>query len=654
MFKTNLTTAAHACFKRWARTPWAAFTSLGHAVTIGVLSVANCIVVAGNNSLQAQNRPGIPPQEQDTVYLLDSVVVQAHRPSPFSPRSRVLATLSGAEISAVPVIAMPDLLRYVPGVDLRSRGTDGVQADLNILGGTFDQTRLYLNGIDFTDPQTGHHSLNIPLIPSLIKRIQVLQTPQALNLVTTDKRDYKEPFSAQIGLSGGTHGALETWAQLAYAGIQLGGGYNRCNGYTPNTDYEIGQIFATTQFRPMPDHALLLQAGYQNKKFGAQSFYTPKYPEQYEETSVLLSSLSYEYSGASLRPEIALYQRTHWDEFQLFRYTAPEWYTGHNYHRSNLLGARAALSYDWNAANATSLGGEVRYEHILSSNLGLPMETPQGHYKKQLGRTVPSVFLKHALRLAQVQLNGDVTWWNRLLLWSLSGTFTPSPQWQISLHSGSSARNPSFTDLFYQSPTQEGNSSLRPEQFILSSVGVDYRHARRPLSFYLRLFHRYGYRIIDWVRKTNQEQWQATNLTGVHSVGVETGVQYGPVQLRYSGLTVNKNAAGLHSLYATDYLQHKVVLMGLHHLPRRYALSWNISWNKRAGTYLGADNQELPYKPFTLVNVRLQKEFSFARNYTVQLFVMANNLLNLRYSDIGGIPQPGITAKAGLSLRFSE
>ncbi|MBK7389324.1 MAG: hypothetical protein IPI23_09745 [Bacteroidetes bacterium] len=38
-----------------------------------------------------------------------------------------------------------------------------MQSDLSIRGGSFEQTLVLLNGIPLTDPQTGHHSLNLPV-----------------------------------------------------------------------------------------------------------------------------------------------------------------------------------------------------------------------------------------------------------------------------------------------------------------------------------------------------------------------------------------------------------------------------------------------------------------------------------------------------------
>jgi iron complex outermembrane receptor protein len=41
-------------------------------------------------------------------------------------------------------------LNYLQSVDIRTRGPEGIQADASIRGGTFDQTIVLLNGINFT------------------------------------------------------------------------------------------------------------------------------------------------------------------------------------------------------------------------------------------------------------------------------------------------------------------------------------------------------------------------------------------------------------------------------------------------------------------------------------------------------------------------
>jgi len=87
---------------------------------------------------------------------LSQVEIVARRQEVYSALARVVTVVTKEEIQNAPVKTLSDLLRYIPGVDIRQRGGNGVQADINMRGGTFDQMLVLLNGINISDPQTGH------------------------------------------------------------------------------------------------------------------------------------------------------------------------------------------------------------------------------------------------------------------------------------------------------------------------------------------------------------------------------------------------------------------------------------------------------------------------------------------------------------------
>lgn len=76
-----------------------------------------------------------------------------------------ITILSRKDIANIPVQTTAELLGYIEGVDLRQRGPNGVQADVQIQGGTFDQVLVLIDGVRLTDPQTGHHMLNLMVPP---------------------------------------------------------------------------------------------------------------------------------------------------------------------------------------------------------------------------------------------------------------------------------------------------------------------------------------------------------------------------------------------------------------------------------------------------------------------------------------------------------
>ena len=79
---------------------------------------------------------------------LDSVIITSTRIDlPFSENSRTITVINQEDIKKSATTNVADLLQQVAGVDVRRRGTSGMQADLYIRGGGFDQTLLLVDGI---------------------------------------------------------------------------------------------------------------------------------------------------------------------------------------------------------------------------------------------------------------------------------------------------------------------------------------------------------------------------------------------------------------------------------------------------------------------------------------------------------------------------
>ena len=92
-----------------------------------------------------------------------------------SESSKTVQVISKEEIINSPANNVAELLQQVAGIDIRRRGTSGMQADLYIRGGGFDQTLLLIDGIKVEDPQTGHHTMNMALPIEVIERIEIIK-----------------------------------------------------------------------------------------------------------------------------------------------------------------------------------------------------------------------------------------------------------------------------------------------------------------------------------------------------------------------------------------------------------------------------------------------------------------------------------------------
>ena len=158
---------------------------------------------------------------------LEEITVSATRaPLTVHQSARMVTVLDTLQIRSAPVQSVNDLLKYAVGVDVRQRGAMGIQTDIGIRGGTFDQIAVLLNGVNISDPQTGHLVMDLPVDLSEIDRIEILEGPAGRvygtsSLVGAIRLMKPRPRSRQAGAnssfsSNGTSGrimpSMPTWA----------------------------------------------------------------------------------------------------------------------------------------------------------------------------------------------------------------------------------------------------------------------------------------------------------------------------------------------------------------------------------------------------------------------------------------------------------
>src|SRR5690349_12668996 len=107
---------------------------------------------------------------------LDPVTVSTSlTPERASRTGRNILVLKADQIAKLPVHTIDELLRFLPGVEVQSRGPFGSQSDIIIRGSTFQQVLVILDGLRLNDPTTGHFTAYLPIAPSEIERIEVLK-----------------------------------------------------------------------------------------------------------------------------------------------------------------------------------------------------------------------------------------------------------------------------------------------------------------------------------------------------------------------------------------------------------------------------------------------------------------------------------------------
>lgn len=591
-----------------------------------------------------------------------------------SDRLRVITTLSRSDIRALPAQNLQELLDYLPGIDIRTRGANGVQADISMRGGTFDQTIVMLNGVNITETQTGHFNFDIPVDLSAVDRIEVLQGTSmsifglsafagAINIITGENGSN----ATEAAISGGDHGLLAarlgTNQNIGPWRLTASASYNGSSGYMHNTDYSYGNLFLQAQYADEKAGHFNLQLGGQLKDYGANSFYSLAYPDQFESTKTLLASLSWDRRIGSFALSASAYARIHQDRYELYRdfIGAPASYTSHNHHITTTAGINFKGAW-YSAIGKTSVGIELRDEHILSNVLGSPLASPRHVpfqpdsvlFTKAKNRLNVNYFAEQSFSFgrfsASLGFAGNYnTMFRHNYAYGANLSYAFVPGGNISASFNRALRLPTFLDLYYESPVQIANPDLLPEKSLTAELSL--RYCLRGLRASLSAYYRIGHDIIDWVKRPDETQWHSMNHSRVDAMGGELSLAYSygywlkDISATYSFCHMDKDAGSYISKYALDYLRHKFVLSLSHGIWRGFGASWTLSYQQRAGSYTDRSGLICTYSPVWLLDGRVYWQGS-----RCTLYVEASNITDARYYDYGGILQPGIWAKGGIEV----
>jgi len=114
--------------------------------------------------------------EKLTTYQIQEIEVKDDRAGvAITDLGKQVEIVTAEQIEKMPVNSVDELLRFIPGVEIQSRGAFGTQADMSIRGGTYNQTLILLDGVRIGDPMTRHFNSNLPISLAAIKRIEVIK-----------------------------------------------------------------------------------------------------------------------------------------------------------------------------------------------------------------------------------------------------------------------------------------------------------------------------------------------------------------------------------------------------------------------------------------------------------------------------------------------
>lgn len=671
-------------FRMFERKSYSAFNSIHKVVTIGVL-FGLALTSAHASSLKGSYTatPEATPRDTTAAEELDEVSVVVEQ-SMVALQAISASIIECEQLRQKPIKSIQDLLHHTSTIDVMQRSPHGVQADISIRGSSFDQTAILINGINLSNPQTGHHNLNLPINLSDIERIEVLEGTASIlhnsealaggiNIITKQRKESSIYGKAEGGMFGLLGGEIRgEYSNKRNFTTSLSVGYGRSSGYIKNSDYQMLNALLQSKLWIKNKADVALQVGYNKKNFGANTFYAPTYPNQYEKTNSLFTTLKGETYGR-LKFSPKLYWSRHYDEFQLIREGTPDiptWYKDHNYHISNVFGSTLGMEYYWRHG-VIAVGADLRNESILSSVLGEPMKEAMGKYTNYYNRTNASYSLESRFLWRGISakmgllVNTNTSNSDKInLLPAASFTYTPKEHSTISLAWHMAGRLPTFTELYYSTKTHAGNRDLTQEKTHLAELSYNFRNS------YLRLnssvFYTHAFSVIDWQLNQDDEKWHSSNLPAdkpLKTLGanisatldleelIEANQPITSIGIGYQHLFRNSDGFSEKnpiSMYVFNYLRNKFTANINHKIARGLTASWSMRVQDRAGNYMKYSDEQPPavtaYKPFFILDLRC--------NYNVKgfdVFLDINNLTNTTYNDFGTIPQPGIWVTGGVS-----
>ncbi len=686
MKKLFINTKRTFSFKHWSRKAYAIFASLKLQIRIACLSVA---MLLGSFSQVVVAQVEFP-RDTNSVgeYDLDTLeVIGQLSPELAQVVSRSISKIVIPAQHHLPLSSINSTLQVFPQLDIRQRGPHDIQADISLRASTFDQVQILLNGFDISDPQTGHHSLNLPISFSQLYEIQLLSGPAsralganayagAINFITKKPRNNSMDLLTEVGDFGFTTLALGYSVANAHGGNYFSLNRSSSSGYAKNTDFYKYSIFYFGDFNKIKSN-WQWQIAYANKAFGANDFYTPKFPNQYEHLQTAMAGLRFNTKG-KIFTSTSVHYRFNADRFELFRHgmSSPSWYHHPNFHWNNSFQLNTKM-WLWSAYGKTTIALNYRLESVFSNVLGVatldtifPFYDKEAYYNKKASRDYTNASIEQVYHWKKFTVAAGLMYYYSLQTNDFKGIYpgidlgfvwTKNTKLFAAINTG--MRLPTFTDLYYSGPSNIGNDNLLPESQLSYELGVKSKNNYLMIS--ASVFLNKARNSIDWVRKSNNVKWQPINVSTVNSKGVDLALTFYPKKtdivcfswikkMSFAWAYVQKQTSSpqYQSHYVMDYLKNKVILELSHELYKHFYLGYTYSYYQREGQFLWYDSrsklsQAKGYKPFGLFNIRLSWDYN-----TWNIYSNVSNLFDVKYQDYGNVVQAGRWFTVGVKKNF--
>jgi len=492
-------------------------------------------------------------------------------------------------VPSSPLFFPLDAAATEPGVQVQRQGSGAPQTDLRIRGSPFSSAGFTLHGLPLSNPQTEHFNADLPLPASWISSLSLetgldafRRTPGHLSgTLATElaEPDSRRLFTFLVGGAGwigfGSDVAVahdsdgdEKRGMAAFVSADR---MDRTDGHPDNHLERWAGGLHAADVSPIKNHRFDALVLWSDRTFGARGFYgaPPSFPAE-EKVQTVLAFAGWSQNDGNAPARVSACWAHQRDQYRLDRFDPGLYENRHRTHTPSIhadTGPR--LTDRWRIW----LRSDAALESIRSDYSGRFPSTGLGHHDR--GRFSVAAIPEYTPGLWQFSAGGsaavfenDRPSWHPAL--GIARNWDGGHKLFTSLTGAS--RQPSFTELNYESPGSLGNRNLHRQESLLWEGG--YRYHKGDTQTFLVLFCEESRNTVDWIRNSSDDRWRAENLGRIQTLGAHLAGSFSPANgltfsAEYLALEKNCDAEPFASRYALDYAPHWL----------RAAIGWRpVSW----------------------------------------------------------------------------
>ncbi|MBN2693846.1 TonB-dependent receptor [bacterium] len=563
------------------------------------------------------------------------VISENRLPQTIFESNRSVKVITSKEIQESGIGSLQAILEQIGAIYISKRGS-GFQGDISIRGGNFEQILIFIDGMRWSSPQTGHHLLDIPVPVSSIEKIEIIKGhtssqygANGINGVIhiKTKRGYSNAgsFLVSAGDYNFFEGGVSADKYLGFGGLHGAVFNTKTDGYIESTEGDKKQFF-TRGFIKHGEGESSISFGYEKKEFGLNNYYSQFFPNEWEQTETMFLNYSFNLNISKISLKSNLYYNKR-DDYFILNKKDKDFYQ--NRHKLSLFGGffQGILK---TKLGETHLGFESSFEKIDSETLG-------DHSRVQIALLGGHKFIYDRFDFSGDiylhKLSDDITFAT-----DLSAGYYIFEKLKLYLSFGKSFRVPTYTEYYYKSPTNRGNSNLKPEEAISFETGLLWVKKRFQISS--NIFYQSGSNFIDWYFN-DDKVWIASNIRDVNRVGFELStlflIETTKIWFDYNYLHETDSDSEKIYKYSDKKATQKFLFKISGDISKYFKYYTTLNFN-----YIDKSNQYLTtYFKLSLILDKMS-----------QFFIEADNIFNEKYFEPSGVEAAGRWIKFGYFINF--